>query len=167
MSLRPWYNKDANYQTNAKSFMDYLARTNKFLEVLIEDYEHFQELVNEELERIKFDSEMAVDEILNQWLDDGTLARIINDGVLGNKADKSEVEDVIQQLLTKADKAEIQDILQTLNTKASQDDLSDVLQDVDSLGQSLSILDKNKKNKGNSLIHAVDVEKLQIGRAHV
>ena len=98
MSLRPWYNQEANYQTNAKSFMDYLGRTNKFLEVLIEDYDNFQELVIAELERIKFDSEMAVDDILVNWLDDGTLARIINDGVLGNKADTSYVESELQKI---------------------------------------------------------------------
>ena len=112
MTLRPWYNKDANYQTNAKSFMDYLARTNKFIEVLIEDYDNFQELVIEELERIKFDSEMAVDDILVNWLEDGTLARIINDGVLGNKADKDWVNDQLNQL-----REDIQNDLNTLENK--------------------------------------------------
>ena len=75
------------------------------------------------------------------------------------KADKKDVEEINQQLLTKADKKDVEEINQQLLTKASQDDLSDVIQEVDSLDQSLSILDKNKKNKGNSIIHAVDVQK--------
>ena len=95
MSIKPWYNTNANYQTNAKSIVDYLARSNKFLEMMVEDYEVFQELIVAEMKQAKFDAEIAVDDILVKWLEDGTLARIINDGVLGNKADK---EWTIEQL---------------------------------------------------------------------
>lgn len=98
MSYKAWYNQDADYNTNARSYMDYLARHNKFMKVLVEDYEVFKEIVIEELKQIKFNAEMEVEDILLNWLDDGTLYRIINEEVFGNKADTEWVENQLNQL---------------------------------------------------------------------
>lgn len=118
MSYKPWYNRDTNFQTSSKDVMDYLARSNKFLETLVEDYEAFQLIIVEELKRIKFDAEMSVEDILRNWLTDGTLERIINQTLFDTKADKDWVSE--QLTLIKEDvKNQLDDTRNAVNTQVA------------------------------------------------
>ena len=108
----PWYNKDADYQTNAKSYMDYLARTNQFMKVLVEDYEVFKELILEEFKDFQHNTSRTIDQFnarLNniqqemtdlfvEWANDGTLDHIINDTILGWKMDRDEALEKFEEL---------------------------------------------------------------------
>lgn len=131
MSYKAWYNQDADYNINARSFMDYLARHNKFMKVLVEDYEVFQEVVSEELKQIKFNAETEVEDILLNWLDDGTLERIINDEVFGNKADTVWVENQLN-LLREAIQNDLNDKIANVNTRLSEfsDDIEKTTQKI-------------------------------------
>lgn len=129
MSYKAWYNQDADYNTNARSYMDYLARHNKFMKTLVEDYEVFQEVVTEELKQIKFNAETEVEDILLNWLDDGTLYRIINDEVFGNKADTEWVNNHLN-LLREDIENDLNEKIDTVQTRISDfsDDIDTTIQ---------------------------------------
>lgn len=105
MSYKSWYNQDADYNTNAKSYMDYLARHNKFMKVLVEDYEVFKEIMTEEFKQFQLDTGETIESFQSRldniqqemtdlflvWLEDGTLEEIINVNILGHKIDRDEV----------------------------------------------------------------------------
>lgn len=118
----PWYNQDADYQTNAKSYMDYLARTNKFMNVLVEDYEVFKELLLEEFKQFQLDTSKNIDqfnkrldyikeemkEFFQEWADDGTIAHLINEVLFEQlnqkiddlKDDLSTLDDKVDEVIT-------------------------------------------------------------------
>lgn len=105
MSYKAWYNEDADYNTNARSYMDYLARHNKFMKVLVEDYEVFKETLIEEFKQFQLNTDETIEsfqsrldnikqemtDFFNQWLADGVLDEVINQDILNNKADTSTV----------------------------------------------------------------------------
>lgn len=123
----PWYNQDADYQTNAKSYMDYLARTNKFMGVLVEDYEVFKELLLEEFKQFQQDTSKTIDQFndrldnikqemidfFNQWLEDGVLDQVINQDILNRKPDRTEMTALFNQVDER-----MTDNLSNLNTRA-------------------------------------------------
>lgn len=109
MSYKSWYNQDADYQTNAKSYMDYLARHNKFMKVLVEDYEVFKEIMTEEFKQFQLNTDKTINQFnerldnikqemidfFNQWLADGVLDEVINQDILNSKADKEDLEEAL------------------------------------------------------------------------
>lgn len=117
--IYPHYDESNDYNTNAKSYLDYLAKANKLYEILAERIWEYEEKLNLTLEEIndkltsyiqqnedmlfdmltKWDERIdnlddEVSDIFVTWLNDGTLEQIINHDVLGNKADKSYVDDL-------------------------------------------------------------------------
>ena len=114
MSYKAWYNEDADYNTNARSFMDYLARHNKFMKVLVEDYEVFKETLIEEFKQFQAGTGETIEgfqdrldnikqemtDFFNQWLADGVLDEVINQDILNSKADNDEFETVKTQVTT-------------------------------------------------------------------
>ena len=107
----PRYPDDADYQTNAPSYYEDLARKNKLIQLLAEKIWDYDERLNERLEDLEnvlkdylsqWDEriENLDDEVSNifvTWLNDGTLEKIINHDVLGNKADKDYVDNLLEQ----------------------------------------------------------------------
>ena len=108
----PRYPDDADYQTNAPSYYEDLARKQKLLKMLAEKIWEYDERLDERLEDLEnilqdyllqWDERIEnlddeVSHIFVTWLEDGTLEQIINHDVLGNKADKTFVDSEIERL---------------------------------------------------------------------
>ena len=100
--FKPRYESDSDYTTNAPSYYDELARKQKLFELLsnrIWEYDKRLELKFEELDDLldtRFDEwQTKVDqmptemrELFTEWLNDGTLADLVNIDVMNMKADK-------------------------------------------------------------------------------
>lgn len=114
----PRYNDDSDFTTNAESYYKDLARKQKLIKLLAEKIWKYENTLKESLESIeqrltdyiaendqvlkdmlqKWDERIAnldkeVSHIFVEWLNDGTLEQIINHDVLGNKADKTYVDE--------------------------------------------------------------------------
>ena len=102
----PRYPDDADYQTNAPSYYEDLSRKQKLIQLLAEKIWEYDERLDERLEDLEnvlqdylsqWDERIEnlddeVSHIFITWLEDGTLEKIINHDVLGNKADKVHLE---------------------------------------------------------------------------
>ena len=100
--LRPRYESDADYTTNAPSYYDELARKQKLFKLLakrIWEYDKRLDVKFEELDNLldtrfeewqtkidKLPTELR--ELFTEWLNDGTLADLVNIDVMNLKADK-------------------------------------------------------------------------------
>lgn len=159
MSYKAWYNQDADYNTNAKSYMDYLARHNKFMKVLVEDYEVFKEILIEEFKQFQLNTDETIDsfqerldnikqemtDFFNQWLADGVLDEVINQDILNSKADQSELETVKTQVTTKADKTEFQEVKEqvTINTPQLNKAITDLTDTSQELNTHVSLTEND------------------------
>ena len=108
----PRYNDDSDYTTNAPSYYDDLARKNQLLKTLSYRIWEYQEVINKQFnewdEQIKeyflewqknleeFDEEVM--KLLRQWMEDGTMADLINETLLNMKADKTYVDSHISRI---------------------------------------------------------------------
>ena len=93
--LRPRYESDTDYTTNAPSYYDYLARKNELLKILAKRiWEYDKELAKrfEAWDKNLEDFPEDVKELLNKWIDDGTFAEIINEEIFKSKADQEDVD---------------------------------------------------------------------------
>ena len=82
--LRPRYESDADYTTNAPSYYDELARKNKLIEELVKKiWEYDKELAKrfEEWDKNLEELPEELKQLLIKWLDDGTLEEIINENI--------------------------------------------------------------------------------------
>jgi len=100
-SFQPEYQDNHNFQTNAKSFFHYLGKSNKFLEILSERIEEYDETLDNSLENLhnilndysdQWDENLEtinddVVAMMVEWMNDGTLADIINNDILQRKAE--------------------------------------------------------------------------------
>ena len=99
-SRKPRYNDDSDYTTNAPSYYDDLARKNKLIKELAKKIWEYEKTLNESLEDIEqklneyitiVDGKLEVidhiigegfndriEELLREWVNDGTLNHIIN-----------------------------------------------------------------------------------------
>lgn len=132
MSYKAWYNEDADYNTNARSYMDYLARHNKFMKVLVEDYEVFKEIMVEDFKQFQLDTDETIasfqsrldniqqemTDLFIDWLEDGTLETIINENIFNGKASKSDLEQLRTDLMTEMQ--QLTSDLDTLTNETSQ-----------------------------------------------
>ena len=108
----PRYPDDADYQTNAPSYYEDLARKEKLIQLLAEkiwEYENTLDLKLEEItNRLEYYIEQwelnlekfpeNVELLLEEWLSDGTLDHIINETIFNWKADKTYVDAEIERL---------------------------------------------------------------------
>ena len=108
----PRYPDDADYQTNAPSYYEDLARKQKLLKMLAEKIWEYDKRLDERLEDLEnvlqdyllqWDERIEnlddeVSHIFVTWLEDGTLEKIINHDVLGNKADKTDLDKTNREL---------------------------------------------------------------------
>ena len=102
-SRKPRYNDDSDYKTNAPSYYDDLARTRQLIKKLASRIWDYEKTLEENLQKLKDKlaeiehligdgfSE-AIEILLREWLQDGTLDDIINEELMNQKVDKDEYE---------------------------------------------------------------------------
>lgn len=81
---KPFYSDSADYNTNAKSYYDDLARKNKLIEILAKRiWEYDEELAKrfEEWDKNLEEFPEDVRNLLIKWMEDGTLDEIINENI--------------------------------------------------------------------------------------
>lgn len=108
--LRPRYESDSDYTTNAPSYYDDLARKNELLKILANRiWEYDKELAKRfaEWDKNLEDLPEDVKNLLIQWMTDGTLELLINENILNGKADISEIERIEELLKYKTSIGEI------------------------------------------------------------
>lgn len=115
MNRKPNYVSDADYTTNAPDYYDDLARKQKLLEILSKRVYDYDKTLNNSLENIKnvlddyvnkidhkigegFNDE--INELLVQWVNDGTLEHIINVEIFKTKADTLYVDKMFLETIT-------------------------------------------------------------------
>lgn len=92
----PYYNDDSDYSTNANSYYDDLARFRKMLQYLAEKVGHYDKELQDRFD--EWDKLIAkfpenVENLLIQWLKDGTLEQIINENIFGELNQKIQILD--------------------------------------------------------------------------
>ena len=112
----PRYPDDADYQTNAPSYYEDLARKQKLIQLLAEKIWEYDERLDDSLENIEnildhyidiVDGKLSlidhkinegfndeINDLLVQWVNDGTLEHIINVEIFNTKADKTDLDEV-------------------------------------------------------------------------
>lgn len=132
MYINPRYNNDNDYNTNAPSYYDELARKNKLIELLSKKiWEYDKELAKRFDEWDKnleeFDDEVM--KLLRSWINDGTMAAIINEEIFSWKADKVDLDRTNEELLLKADYNEMVNLIQAMDSgvKGTYPDLTTLL----------------------------------------
>src|SRR5699024_2248593 len=94
----PYYDFDTDYTTNSPSYYDYLAKLKPLIQILAERiYDYDKELAKRFEEWDKRIEELP-DELKRmflEWVDDGTLARILAQLLLDDYATKEEVNDLL------------------------------------------------------------------------
>lgn len=91
--IYPFYNDDNDYNTNAPSFYDYLAKNRHLLKELVNKiWEYDKELAKRFEEWDKNIAELPenLEALLIEWMQDDTLATIINDTIFSWKVDLTE-----------------------------------------------------------------------------
>lgn len=102
-SRKPHYNDDSDYTTNTPSYYDDLARTRKLIEELAKRIWDYEKTLEENLQKLKDKlSEIehligdgfndVIEDLLREWVNDGTLEHIINEEIFNTKADKDYVD---------------------------------------------------------------------------
>lgn len=89
------YNTQANYNTNAKSYYDDLAKKNHMIMILskkIWDYDKELAKRFDEWDKNLEEFDEEVIKLLKSWIDDGTFAHIINEEIFNLKADKADLD---------------------------------------------------------------------------
>ena len=91
--IEPMYDRQADYQTNSKSYYDYLAKLKKLFELLSNRiWEYDEELKKrfEEWDKLIEKFPENVEKLLIEWLEDGTLEEIINVNIFEDLNNKIE-----------------------------------------------------------------------------
>ena len=157
----PRYPDDADYQTNAPSYYEDLARKNKLIKklakriweydkILADSLEEIEEVLRQVIDKIGDGFNEEIYQLLVKWVEDGTLDHIINETLMNKKADITWVED---QLKTKVDLSiyneEIENILNELNKKQDIETFEIELTKILKLIQALKDLTQNRVHINN------------------
>lgn len=129
----PTYPDSADYKTNAPSYYEDLARKNKLIEELAKRIWEYDEtladslaevegVLNEVVDKIGGGFNSEIEELLIQWVADGTLDHIINETLMNKKADKEDLQ-VLSQSLTET----MALITQVITPTMSQDEIQALL----------------------------------------
>lgn len=100
-SRKPYYPDSSDYNTNAPSYYDDLARKSKLIQLLSERIWEYDEKLAKRFDawdKNLEDFPEDVESLLQDWLSDGTLDHIINETIFNMKADQSELEETNVQL---------------------------------------------------------------------
>lgn len=109
---RPRYPSDSDYTTNAPSYYEDLARKQKLIKELSKRIWEYDEQLKDRLSDLettlqsyldKWDDRIdnldkEVEHIFLTWLEDGTLEKIINHDVLGQKANQKDLDETNKQV---------------------------------------------------------------------
>ena len=105
-NIQPIYDTRSDYTTNAPSFYEYLSRHNHLIKILAQRiYDYDKELAKrfEEWDKRIESFPKDVENLLIEWLSDGTLDKVINENIFNMKLDtvifedfKQEIENLIQ-----------------------------------------------------------------------
>src|SRR5699024_6224095 len=105
----PRYPDDADYQTNAASYYEDLARKNKLIKKLAKRIWEYDKILHDSLEEVESVLSEVIDKIgegfneeiyqlLVKWVEDGTLDHIINETLMNKKADITYVDQLIENI---------------------------------------------------------------------
>ena len=100
-TVNPIYDHRANFQTNSPSFYEYLAKHNHLIKILAKRIYDYDKELAKRFEEWDKRIENLPDELKRmflEWVDDGTLARILAQLLLDDYATKEEVNDLIEVL---------------------------------------------------------------------
>ena len=114
-TVNPIYDHRANFQTNSPSFYEYLAKHNYLIKILAKRIYDYDKELAKRFEEWDKRIENLPDELKRmflEWVDDGTLARILAQLLLDDYATKEEVNNLITVL--KADLKIVDDKLDKL-----------------------------------------------------
>ena len=143
-NIQPIYDTRADYTTNAPSFYEYLSRHNHLIKILAKRiYDYDKELAKRFLEWDKRIEHLPkeLEELLIEWVNDGTLSDIINKELMYKKVDKIDHNEEIERLDERIDNITV------YNTGISKTEiLTDVFNTIDK--KILSSLE-NKVKDGN------------------
>src|SRR5699024_8562117 len=110
----PRYPDDADYQTNAPSYYEDLARKNKLIKKLAKRIWEYDKILEDSLEEIEEVLRQVIDKIgegfneeiyqlLVKWVEDGTLDHIINETLMNKKADITYVDEITTKIINELD----------------------------------------------------------------
>lgn len=143
-TVNPIYDHRANFQTNSPSFYEYLAKHNHLIKILAKRiYDYDKELAKRFLEWDKRIEHLPkeLEELLIEWVNNGTLSEIINKELMYKKVDKIDHNEDIERLDERIDNVTV------YNTGVSKTEiLTDVFNTIDK--KILSSLE-NKIKDGN------------------
>ena len=166
----PRYPDDADYQTNAPSYYEDLARKQKLIKLLAEKIWQYDERLDERLEDLEnvlqdylaqWDERIEnlddeVSHIFVTWLEDGTLEKIINHDVLGNKADKDYVDDLNENITSQLTQTEhlIADIMQSnIYNFGAKNNFSEGNENFDNTEAIQNAVDFALSKEGNGIVY--------------
>ena len=98
----PEYHDDSDYTTNAPSYYDDLARKTKLIRLLAEkiiELSEETELTIQEFQERLDNIKQEMKDFFNQWLADGVLDQIINQEILNQKANRTELAELENRLM--------------------------------------------------------------------
>lgn len=116
---KPFYD-DSDYKTNALSYYDELARTNKLIQKLAERIGFYDKELEKRFEEWDKQLEELPDELkimLQDWFDDGILAEILAELMLEEYATEKWVNDVLNNYLTKK---EVEKLIDDINKEVNE-----------------------------------------------
>lgn len=166
----PRYPDDADYQTNAPSYYDDLARKEKLIKELALKIWEYDERLDERLEDLEnvlqdylaqWDERIEnlddeVSHIFVSWLEDGTLEKIINHDVLGNKADKDYVDGLNENITSQLTQTEhlIADIMQSnIYNFGAKNNFSEGNENFDNTEAIQNTVDFALSKEGNGIVY--------------
>ena len=97
----PYYDFDTDYTTNSSSYYDYLAKLKPLIQILAERIYDYDRELAKRFEEWDKNLEELPDELKRmflEWVDDGTLARILAQLLLDDYATKEEVNELLELL---------------------------------------------------------------------
>ena len=145
----PYYDFDTDYTTNSSSYYDYLAKLKPLIKILAERIYDYDKELAKRFEEWDKRIENLPDELKRmflEWVDDGTLARILAQLLLDDYATKEEVNGLIETLENDLNLSMVNlknDLEKSMNDL--QNDLNNSMSDLDNkIDNHINIY--NKKN---------------------
>lgn len=115
-SRRPYYNDESDYNTNSPSYYDDLSRKQRLIQYLAEKvgmYDVELEKRFKEWDELISKFPENVENLLIEWMEDGTLDKIINENIFNMKLDISKYNMFIKHVTPDMTQEEIDNVIAT------------------------------------------------------